>query len=348
MKTNRIAVCLAGALGIVNAAYATGETTPTSKKYVDDALATKQAIMPEKAVDTIVTYPRTGGTAGTVHIIKDELGDSTSDTGLPTAEAVEAGVEEKINRFVNLPNTNVVTYSDNTYTPTATPIYDGTSNTFGNGLVRASTLNSAVANAARGKFTRVNANGTADANGTLWRVNTVAPTLTITKTLDASIGGTDYCCRSLNGSNNRTNGTCSAATQSALGASGNKSGKWGVVFPDGDVTGKSVCSSLKPTAVYYGDGQWDYSGYYVASSAENTTLDGEYTSQSGNGNISSSQFYCYCKLDAVGGEPVASSWVFRNAGDDSAYCADSCASNCANSVWGYAVFRGAVFGGVAQ
>lgn len=347
MKTNRIAFCLAGLVGIVNAAYATGENVAaTSKKYVDDALATKQAIMPEKAVDTIVTYPRTGGTAGTVHVIKDDLGDSTSDTGLPTAVAVKAGVDEKINRFVNLPNTHVVTYSGNSYTPTATPIYDGTSNTFGNGLVRASTLNSAVANAARGKFTRVNANGTADANGTLWRVNTVAPQLTVTKTLDATVGGTDNCYRSLNGSNNRTNGTCSAATQSALGASGSKSGKWGVVFPDGDVTGKSVCSSLKPTAVYYGDGQWDYSGYYVASSAENTTLEGEYTSQSGNGNISSSQFYCYCKLDSVGGTSVASSWVFRYTDDVSANCAYRCANYCAYSVRDYAAFRGAVFGGV--
>lgn len=351
MKTNIFGFCLVGILGMINGAYATGEEmAATSQKYVDDALAGKQAILTAKTNDTIVTYPRTGGQAATVHEIKEEMGTSTSDTGIPTAITLESAMDEKIERVINLPNTNVMTYGDYGYMPASTPIYDSSVNAYNNALVRASTLNSAVATAARAKFTRVDENGDADANGTLWQINTVAPTLTITTTLDATVGGTDICWRNLNGRNDRANGLCSAATQTAIGASGSKTGKWGAVFPYGDVTGKSVCSNVKPTNAYYGDGEYDYNWGYITSSAETTTLNGQFTAQSGTGTPAEGYKYCYCKMDSVDGTDVSavSRWVFSYSFSSASVCADYCAYLCGLYVRDASDFRSGVFWSVAQ
>ena len=349
MKTKLFGFCLVGLIGMINGAYATGESTATtSQKYVDDALSGKQAILTAKTNDTIVTYPRTNGPA-IVHEIKEEMGTSTSDTGIPTAETLESAIGEKIGVFVNLPNNNVVTYTGNGYSVTTTPIYDNSANTYGNGLVRASTLNSAVATAARAKFTQVNANGVADSNGGLWQINTVAPTLTVTKTLDPLVNGTDYCYRGLNGTNNRANGNCSAATQTALGASGSKTGKWGVVFPYGEVVGRSVCSNVKPTNAYYGDGEYDYNRGYITSSAETTTLNGQFTVQSGTGTPAEGYKYCYCKMDSVDGTDVSavSRWVFNYSSSSASGCAANCAYHCGYYVQYRSDFRSGVFGSVA-
>ena len=348
MKTKLFGFCLVGLIGMINGAYATGESTATtSQKYVDDALAGKQAILTAKTNDTIVTYPRTNGPA-IVHEIKEELGTSTSDTGIPTAETLESAIDEKIGMFLNLPNNNVVTYTGDGYSVVTTPIYDNSANTYGNGLVRASTLNNAVATAARGKFTRVDENGDADANGTLWQINTVAPTLTVTKTLDPLVNGTDYCYRGLNGTNNRANGNCSAATQTALGASGSKTGKWGTVFPYGEVIGRSVCSNIKPTGAYYGTEDWEYVYGYVTSSAETTTLNGQFTAQSGVGTPAEGYKYCYCKMDSASGTDVSavSRWVFYHSILSASACAVNCASRCGPYVQSYSDFRSGVFGSV--
>ena len=328
-------------------AYADNESAVTSKSYVDAALSGKQDILESRSGDIIVTYPRNGGSP-IVHEIKDELGSesNTSDTGLPTAESVDGATGGKIERLANLPNNNIVTYSMNTYEPTSTPIYDNTVNTFGNGVVRAGTLNSAIGSAVQDELIQVDENNVASATGTLWRINTSAPVaLPVSKTLDASINGTGDCYRRLNGQSHG-NGTCSADTLSYLGAntSSNKSGKWGTVFPYGDVSGISVCSSLKPTAAYYGDENWEYNWGYIANSSENQTLSSEYTSQAGNGTLSGNQFYCWCKME----NPAVSSWVFRDTNDDSSFCALNCAYSCVSGVLYNADFRGAVFGAVAQ
>jgi len=349
MKTKLFGFCLVGLIGMINGAYATGESTAaTSQKYVDDALAGKQAILTAKTNDTIVTYPRTGGQAATVHEIKEEMGTSTSDTGIPTAGTLEGAIDEKISRVINLPNTNVMTYGGDGYMPASTPIYDSSVNAYNNALVRASTLNSAVATAARAKFTRVDENGDADANGALWQINTVAPTLTVRATLDATIGGTSYCYRGLNGTNNN-DGQCSVTTKTAIGASGSKTGKWGTVFPYGEVVGRSVCSNVKPTNAYYGDGEYDYNWGYITSSAETTTLNGQFTAQSGTGTPVEGYKYCYCKMDSVDGTDVSavSRWVFDGSHSSASGCAVGCANDCGLYVLLNSDFRSGVFGSVA-
>jgi hypothetical protein len=90
MKTNRIAVCLAGALGIVNAAYATGETTPTSKKYVDDAdsgkvdkVSNASKIYGTDASSNQTTYDIS--TNATANTIAYRAGSGTLTVGTPTS-----------------------------------------------------------------------------------------------------------------------------------------------------------------------------------------------------------------------------------------------------------------------
>ena len=148
---------------------------------------------------------------------------------------------------------------------------------------------------------------------------------------DVSINGTSQCCRGLDALYDSA-GTCSADTLSYLGASGNKSGKWGTVFPYGDVSGISVCSTQ--------------SGTYpnVATDAQSAILDGEYASQAGVGisALTANQIYCWCKMKnpTVSGSP----WVYsaNYGGSCAPYCASGCSSNAASA--SRVAFRSALFG----
>ena len=144
---------------------------------------------------------------------------------------------------------------------------------------------------------------------------------------DVSINGTSQCYRQLNGDTGG-NGTCGADTLSYLGADGNKSGKWGVVFPYGDVSGISVCSTQ--------------SGTYAnaATSEQSAILDSDFAQQSGvGGNIGGN---CWCKMEnpTVSGSP----WVFGSDYGSTSNCAAGCANLCGSGVRYDAVMRGAVFG----
>ena len=148
---------------------------------------------------------------------------------------------------------------------------------------------------------------------------------------DVSINGTSMCYRRLNG-NAGDNGTCGANTLSYLGVSGNKSGKWGTVFPYGDVSGISVCSAVSASDMGT-----------IATDAQVETMDAEYSAQAGVGEsaLANGQKYCWCKMEnpTVSGSP----WVFGRDLGSSSYCANGCAYYCGLYVWGNAVMRGAVF-----
>lgn len=69
--------------------------TVTSKKYVDDGLATKQPVLSGNGNDVAVTYPETtGGTPGQ-RTIYTTVGNSTSDSGLVTSGGVRSALNEK-------------------------------------------------------------------------------------------------------------------------------------------------------------------------------------------------------------------------------------------------------------
>ena len=146
---------------------------------------------------------------------------------------------------------------------------------------------------------------------------------------DVSIDGTSSCVRRLNGQTGG-DGTCGADTLSYLGADGNKSGKWGVVFPYGDVSGISVCS--KQSASTMGT---------AATSEQIAILDSEYAAQAGNGTLTSGQQYCWCKMENP--DNSAARWVFvRRLGDR--MCLYGCASQCHHNLEGDSDFRRAIFG----
>ena len=133
--------------------------------------------------------------------------------------------------------------------------------------------------------------------------------------LDVSIAGTSYCYRSLYG--NGTNGSCSSDTVNYLGAStSNKSGKWGVVFPYGDVSGTSVCSYLNGGTMG------------VAANAEQAEiLDAEYLAQAGTGSAASTKKYCWCKME----NPFASQWLYKQSTTSVSLCRQNCAQWCSSS-----------------
>ncbi len=263
-------------------AYAVTATV-TSRDYVDNALATKQAKIPSAGTagaptgDSVITYTASSGTIG------------------------ERGV-----------------YTDSTE-------YDATNDA--DKLITASALKGAISNIPETETTKLQCT---DSNCLLWNIVTQTAYGITPFNPDVSITGTSYCYRGLSGSRN-SNGTCGTGTLSYLGADGNKSGKWGVVFPYGDVSGISVCSSQRVSTVST-----------VATDAQSSILDSEFASQTGVGGNSGGN--CWCKMENP--DNSAARWVFRSSGGIASFCADYCAGDCAGLVQANTVgaFREAVFG----
>ena len=352
MKT-RIIVSIIGGVMPVIGAYATGATPetaiPTSLSYVTGGLNTKQAIMPAKDSDKIVTYGATAGAMGERAIITDPDDVVTGETGVMAVNATEGIIAAKQNKVLNIPSSNAVTSCGDECLSSRHIYANANGKRLGDGLIDAQTVNTAAVAAINSKFTQINENGIADSNGQLWRINVVSAPLMVSTTLDARINGTNSCYRRLHGNNDSTgNNLCGTGHEmSYIGNTGSKTGRWGVVFPYGDVSGISVCSNVPPSSVMKydqsSDGETDYYNWgYIANGTESATLTSQYNSQAGNGTLQSDQKYCWCKME----NPVASSWVFRISYDFSAYCAYYCADYCAYYVRAYAGFRGALFGAV--
>ena len=261
-----------------------------------------------------MTYGSSAGNIGERNIVTT-LGDDTTATTAITTGAVNTGLNNKQPR-VNGTNGYIMAGTGTAGTVAKKPVY-GSTTQYTNALVEAQTVNTAATAAANSELTCI------DNDCLLWQLRTTAPTGITTSGiyLDTSINGTDSCYRPLNTSSSYSrDGTCSATTLGYLGTSGNKSGKWGVVFPYGEVTGISVCSSLAKS----GSGT-----YPVATSGQVATLENEFSSQTGQyGSLGSDKKYCYCKI--VG--PATSQWVFRETMSSSTLCGNSCANHCAGAI----------------
>ena len=278
-----ISLIFGGVLTIIACnAYAVTATV-TSRDYVDNALATKQAKIPSAGTagaptgDSVITYTASSGTIG------------------------ERGL-----------------YTDSTE-------YDASADS--DKLITASALNTAFTTLPETDTTKLECT---DSNCLLWNIVTQTAYGMTPFNPDVSITGTSYCYRRLNG-NAGSNGTCGADTLSYLGADGNKSGKWGVVFSYGDVSGISVCSAQSASTVGT-----------AATSEQSAILDNEYAAQAGNGTLVSSQVLCWCKMEnpTVSGSP----WVFGSGIGSTSSCTGNCAAICGYNVRANAVMRGAVFG----
>ena len=305
---------------------ATYTGVPTSKSYTDAQLNGRQPQFANLGNDKLMLYSDTTNGAVTSRDIVTTLGDSTTADSVPTIGAINTALATKQNTV----DGTAGWVMENTGTAGSLkerPVYSTIDN-YKTALVEAEDLNTIITNAVNSELTEV-------AEG--WQINTVGnltlPTLRIF--LDSSINGTGYCCRRLKG--NDSDGQCSAATLSTLGASGNKSGLWGTVFPYGDMVGKSVCSATDGTIIGT-----------AATDAQESSLTTEFNNQTGvgTGALSSSQKYCWCKMESVDGEPAVSRWVFRISSSSASACAANCAYACGNYVRNNSDFRSGVFGSV--
>lgn len=295
---------------------AVGDSTVTSKSYVDTEFSDKQT----KLTGTdgyLALYGAVSGLTGERQIVTS-LGTSTSATTLPTSGAVYTGLSGKQNKVSGTAN-YVMVGTSTSGSVSEKPIYSNSAQ-YMNALIETGTLNTAVRNAANNELTCY------DNDCTLWQINTTGPT-TMVGGYDPSVNQTSYCCRRLNGSTG-TNGSCSTSTLTYLGTDDaeNKSGKWGKVFPYGNISGISVCSTISGTA------------NTAATDAQTTTLNEEYTAQAGVGD--NTGFYCWCKMI----NPSSSKWVYYGSRTNASTCASSCASYCGST--NTAAFRTALYNSV--
>ena len=195
-------------------------------------------------------------------------------------------------------------------------------------MITASALNTAFTNLPETPTTKLVCANSPDC--TLWSIVDQTAYGMTPFNPDVSIDGTSRCYRPLYGGDNY-DGRCNADTLSYLGATGNGSGKWGTVFPYGDVSGISVCSSISGPQ------------YTAATGAQSAILNTEYAAQAGGGRdaLATGQTNCWCKMENpnVSGSP----WVFNGDANSALFCAGFCAYVCANHVQDTADMRGAVF-----
>ena len=323
-------------LGLIITLPAFGENLAlTTVEYVEDVLDDYQDKFPAVNTDTLITIDSEQSNGINQMPIVDTIvaGENDDDEHVPTTGAVVTGLNGRQTAVLNLSNQNIVTYSGTTGTVTATPIYNSTNNTFSNGLVTASTLNTAVTTAANSKVTcyQHTVQNDLSSDCLLWQINTT-PTnpLTTTAYLPANITGTTYCRKSHDNANHGK-GSCSQDLYDSL-----NNGEWATVYSYGTVKGISMCTNISSSV--YASIPSNQSG--IQTAYDNWVSSGRPTTLPLTGTT-----YCYCKVT----DPVfsAARWVFRYSSSVS-HCAAYCAYNCAGDARSAAGFRGSLFGGSAN
>lgn len=162
-------------LGLLVVGSVRADTGASSKYYVDSELAQKEALIPAKSVDTLLTYPKTGGDA-VERQIKSTLDNSTIDTSVVTAGAANDKIETRQDAVQSFSPDYVLAYSDTDGFVYPYPIQNSTYlNYFGSsGLVTAQTLNDSVVGVVNNELTQVDEEGNETATGALWRLNTIS------------------------------------------------------------------------------------------------------------------------------------------------------------------------------
>lgn len=280
-----------------------GISSVTTQTYVDNKLATKQARITQTGTNKLMTFGAgTGATPGSRDIVST-LGTSTSAPTVPETGPIVAAVNNKQNAL-NGPANFVMTGTGTAGTLGEKPVYSASAQ-LSTALVTAQTINTAAMDAANSELvcnSYVSGQSQTPENCLLWSINqSLAKPLT-TYWQDPTINHTSYCFRRESGQfvqSGRTFGdednSCSSATRSYLGALNNKSGKWGTVFPYGEISGISKCSDV-PTS----------------------GSDDERMLSSGDGPV------CHCKMR----NPVTSKWVVGGMSRNYTICTQSCASYC--------------------
>jgi len=139
------------ALFIAIPSYATDSSTDrktvTSRKYVDDQIATKQPILNAAEADlrnNVVMYTNQAGEV-TSKPISTTLSGTGIDNNLPTVGAVNTGLNTKQNEIgAGTASGNVVTYTGSPGTVGEKPVYDSNATYNSNALIEANHANSAI------------------------------------------------------------------------------------------------------------------------------------------------------------------------------------------------------------
>ena len=156
------------AIMLASAALADSSSV-TSKKYVDDFMTGYQNKIPGSGTNKLMIYDSNESDGINQKAIVSELGTSTSATDVPNVGAVKAGIDGKQDT-INGTAGYVMTGTGNTGVVDEKPIYGATTN-YSDALVTAEAVNTGVINAVNNSLIRVNENGVADSNGTLWQIS---------------------------------------------------------------------------------------------------------------------------------------------------------------------------------
>ena len=173
-KLFAFAVC-AFVIGTAYATDAEDRKTVTSKKYVDDQIATKQAILNANGTDlrdNVVMYTNQAGEV-TSKPISSTLTGNNIDSNLPTVGAVNTGLATKQNEIgAGTAAGNVVTYTGNAGTVGEKAVYNSSATYNQNALIEANHANSAIRTGLNEHLTCA-PNGTDPATGNcwLWQIN---------------------------------------------------------------------------------------------------------------------------------------------------------------------------------
>jgi hypothetical protein len=149
MRIGNLLLCGIFMVGTAYAYDVTDRKTVTSKKYVDDQIATKQPILNPNNTnlrDNVVMYTNQAGTVA-AKPISTTLSGTGIDNDLPTVGAVNTGLADKQNKISGTSG-NVVTYTSNAGTLGEHAVYKTTTTydtTNAGALVEANHANSAIA-----------------------------------------------------------------------------------------------------------------------------------------------------------------------------------------------------------
>ena len=165
----------------IGVAYADDKSTVTSLKYVTDELNTRQDKFGANDGKAMTFTNVAGGNLP--RDVKESLGTSTTDPGLPTVSAVNTGIATKQDK-IGAANTNtVVTYTGTPGTLGQKGIYQdtGTYAEQSDNLIQASTFNAALRNGLNNEFVCAGTDdGTPNGNCWLWTIdNTTNETITV-------------------------------------------------------------------------------------------------------------------------------------------------------------------------
>ena len=182
MRIGNLLLC---GIVMIGTAYAdTDSKTVTSKKYVDDQIATKQPILNENGTDlrdNVVMYTDTAGEVTSKpisgHLVADTANGETQagiDNNIPTVGAVNTGLATKQDEISGTSG-NVVTYTSNAGTLGEHAVYKTTTTydtTNAGALVEANHANSAIAKGLNEHLTCApNGIDPASNNCWLWQIN---------------------------------------------------------------------------------------------------------------------------------------------------------------------------------